>query len=90
MPSVAVNREQISRRYPMGLRFRRVLRLAPGLRIRLDGQGPTLLIGPRGANLNVSRRGIHSHAGIPGSGVCHRQALWKRTSRTGKAGKKRR
>ncbi|MDH4572689.1 DUF4236 domain-containing protein [Salinicola acroporae] len=74
----------------MGLRFRRMLRLAPGLRIRLDSQDPVLSIGPRGANLNISRRGIHSHAGIPGSGIYHRQALWKRTSRTGQAAKKRR
>ncbi|OLO05225.1 DUF4236 domain-containing protein [Salinicola socius] len=74
----------------MGLRFRRMLRLAPGLRIRLDNHGPTLSIGPRGAHLNFSRHGIHSHAGVPGSGVYHRQALWERTSRAGKTGKKKR
>jgi len=74
----------------MGLRFRRTLRLAPGLRIRLNNHGPTLSIGPRGANLNFSRRGIHSHAGVPGSGVYHRQSLWERKTRMGKSGKTRR
>ena len=74
----------------MGLRFHRTLRLAPGLRIRLDNHGPTLSIGPRGANLNFSRRGIHGHAGLPGSGVYHRQPLWERKSRAGRTRKKRR
>ncbi|WP_110655721.1 DUF4236 domain-containing protein [Salinicola halimionae] len=74
----------------MGLLFRRTLRLGPGLRIRLNNHGPSLSLGPRGANLNFSRRGVHSHAGIPGSGVYHRQSLWERKSRTGKASKKRR
>lgn len=73
----------------MGLRFRRVMRIAPGLRLRLGNQGPSLSIGPRGANLNISRRGLHSHAGIPGSGVYHRQSLWKRKSRRDKARRQR-
>ncbi|WP_110666009.1 DUF4236 domain-containing protein [Salinicola halophilus] len=67
----------------MGLHFRRTWRLAPGLRLRMGKGGPALSIGPRGANLVMSRRGIHSHAGPPGTGIYHRQALWKR-KQTGK------
>lgn len=58
----------------MGLRCHRLLRLGPGLRSRLDGRGPTLSIAPRGAHLNVGRHRIHGQAGIPGSGIYHRQA----------------
>ena len=58
-----------------GLRFKKRLRLGPGLRINLSKSGASTTLGPRGAGVNIGRDGITTNAGIPGSGLSYRQKV---------------
>jgi Protein of unknown function (DUF4236) len=53
----------------MSLRFRRSLRIAPGVRLNLGLHGAGLSVGLRGLHVGVNRRGMYSSAGIPGTGL---------------------
>ncbi len=53
----------------MSLRFRRSIRLAPGIRLNLGMHGAGLSVGPRGLHVGVNRRGMYTSAGIPGTGI---------------------
>jgi len=53
----------------MSFRFRRNLRVAPGIRINLSKAGASLSLGRRGATLNFSGRGTKATVGLPGSGL---------------------
>jgi Protein of unknown function (DUF4236) len=59
----------------MSLRFRRSIRIAPGLRLNVGLRGLSATVGPRGASLNIGPRGIYSNLGIPGTGISSRQRL---------------
>lgn len=59
----------------MPLRFRRILKIAPGLRINFNKGMPSLTIGPRGAAVNIGKKGITGTLGAPGSGFSYRQSL---------------
>lgn len=53
----------------MGFRFRRSIKLLPGVRVNVSGGGLSFSVGGRGATLNVSRRGTRATLGIPGTGI---------------------
>lgn len=55
----------------MGFRFRRSVRVAPGLRINLGKKKASLSIGSRGATINVSDRGVKTTVGVPGTGMSY-------------------
>jgi len=55
----------------MGLRFRKVLKIAPGLWINLSKSGGSLSVGGKGATLNIGRDGVRSTLGVPGSGLSY-------------------
>jgi hypothetical protein len=56
----------------MGLRFRRSLKIAPGLRINLGLRGLTSLsVGGRGATLNLGKRGVKGTLSLPGTGLSY-------------------
>lgn len=59
----------------MSLRFRRYIRIAPGLRLNVGLRGLSATLGPRGASLNIGQQGIYSNLGIPGTGISSRQRL---------------
>jgi len=59
----------------MGLRFRRYIKLAPGVQLNVSGSGLSLRVGPRGASVNLGRRGTYANVGIPGTGVFARERL---------------
>src|SRR5688572_14729367 len=59
----------------MGLRFRRSLKLLPGLRVSVGLRGASLSTGVRGASLNFGRQGVHANVGLPGTGISVRQKL---------------
>ena len=56
----------------MGFRFRRSIRLAPGVRLNLSSRGLSATVGPRGANVNVGPHGTYVNVGIPGTGLSSR------------------
>lgn len=59
----------------MGFRFRKSIKLAPGVRVNLSKSGASYSFGPRGASVSVGKRGIHSNVGIPGTGISYRTRL---------------
>lgn len=59
----------------MALRFRKSIKLAPGIRMNLTGGGLSWTLGPRGASVGIGGRGTYFNAGIPGSGLSSRTRL---------------
>lgn len=56
----------------MGFRFRKSIKLAPGVRINLTKKGvSSLSVGRRGATVNVGKKGTRGTVGIPGSGMSY-------------------
>ena len=65
----------------MGFRFRRSVKIAPGIRLNLSKGGASTSLGGRGATVNVSKRGVRGTVGIPGTGMSYSEKLGGRTSR---------
>lgn len=65
----------------MGFRFRRSVKLLPGIRINFGLRGISATVGPRGANINFGPRGTHLNLGVPGTGLGYRVRLDSPTSR---------
>ncbi len=59
----------------MGLRFRKSIKLLPGVRMSVGSGGIGWSLGPRGASISVSKRGVYSNVGIPGTGLSFRQKI---------------
>lgn len=59
----------------MALRFRKSIKLAPGIRMNLSGSGVSWSLGPRGASVGIGRRGTYLNSGIPGTGIYSRQRI---------------
>lgn len=57
------------------LRFRKSIKLAPGVRINLSKSGPSVSVGRRGASVNIGRRGTRVTAGIPGTGISYTERI---------------
>jgi hypothetical protein len=53
----------------MTLRFRRSIKLLPGVHVNLGLHGAGLSVGPRGFHVGMNRRGVYTSAGIPGTGL---------------------
>jgi hypothetical protein len=59
----------------VGLRFRRSISIAPGIRLNVSGSGLSATLGPRGASVNVGPRSTFLNTGLPGTGLYARQRL---------------
>jgi hypothetical protein len=59
----------------MAVRFRRSIKLAPGVRWNFSGSGTSWTLGPRGASVNIGKRGAYLNSGIPGTGFYARERL---------------
>lgn len=57
------------------MRFRRRIRIAPGLYINVSGSGLSASVGPRGASLTLGKRGIFANTSLPGTGLYYRSKL---------------
>lgn len=68
----------------MGLRFRKSVRLAPGVRLNFSLSGVSATVGPRGASIGIGRRGTYFNTGIPGTGIYARERLDRPTSAAGR------
>lgn len=65
------------------MRFRKSIKLAPGIRMNLSGSGASWTLGPRGASIGIGKRGTFLNTGIPGSGLSFRQPLSSGSSNAG-------
>jgi len=59
----------------MGFRFRKTIKLFPGIRLNLSKSGISTSIGVPGATINLSKRGACGTVGIPGTGVSYSDNL---------------
>lgn len=57
----------------MAFRFQRRIKIIPGLTLNLSKSGLGLSAGVRGARVSVGSRGVHSHMGLPGTGLAYRK-----------------
>lgn len=64
----------------MGARFRKSIKLAPGIRMNFSGSGVSWTLGPRGASVGIGKRGAFLNTGIPGTGLYSRQQLSSNSS----------
>lgn len=55
----------------MGLRFRKIFRLAPGVRLNLSKSGASVSLGQKGATVNIGGKGVRETVGLPGSGLSY-------------------
>ena len=58
----------------MGFRFRRTIRVLPGLRLNLSRSGISTSVGVRGAHVTVGHGQVRVSAGIPGSGLSYTES----------------
>ncbi len=59
----------------MGFRFRKSIKLLPGIRINLSKSGVSASIGKPGATVNISNRGTRGTVGVPGTGISYSKKL---------------
>jgi hypothetical protein len=65
----------------MGFRFRKSIRLLPGVRVNLSKSGVSTSIGRPGATVNIGKRGLRATVGLPGTGLSYSEQV-----KLGKAG----
>jgi hypothetical protein len=59
----------------MGVRFRKRIKLAPGIRMNFSGSGVSWTFGPPGASIGIGKRGTYLNTGIPGTGLYSRERI---------------
>ena len=64
----------------MGFRFRKSVKLLPGLKVNLSKSGASLTVGKAGACVNVSAKGTRATVGLPGTGLSYSTRLGKKSS----------
>jgi len=70
----------------MGLRFRKSVKIAPGVRMNIGKKGVSMSFGGKGLRVNTSSRGVSVSSSIPGTGISYRKQVYstrkKRPQRT--------
>lgn len=59
----------------MGFRFRRSIKIAPGIRLNVSKSGVSASVGTRGATINVGKRGTRAAIGVPGTGIGYSEEI---------------
>lgn len=63
----------------MGFRFRKSIRILPGVRLNLSKSGVSTSIGGRGATINVGKKGVRGTVGLPGTGLSYSEMLTRKS-----------
>ena len=58
----------------MGFRFRRSVKIAPGVRLNFSKSGVSTSIGPRGAKVTIGHGRVRQTVGIPGTGISYTES----------------
>lgn len=69
----------------MGFRFRRTIKIAPGLRLNLSRKGVSTSVGPRGLSQTFGHGKRTTTVGLPGTGLSHTSVESTRSSGGGGA-----
>jgi hypothetical protein len=64
----------------MALRFRRSVKIVPGVRVNFGKRGVSVSAGVRGATITAGKHGVYGNAGIPGTGLSFRSKLRGKTT----------
>jgi len=59
----------------MGFKFRKRIKIAPGININLSKSGVSTSVGKPGATVNFGKNGVKGTVGIPGSGLSYSETL---------------
>ncbi|HEX8431473.1 MAG TPA: DUF4236 domain-containing protein [Longimicrobium sp.] len=59
----------------MGFRFRKSIKILPGVRVNVSRSGVSTTIGGRGASVSIGKRGSYLNTGIPGTGLSYRERI---------------
>lgn len=59
----------------MGIRFRKRVKILPGVTINFSKSGASTTIGGKGGSVNIGKDGVYGNAGIPGTGIYAREKL---------------
>lgn len=60
----------------MGWKFRRSIKILPGVRVNIGKKGITsTTIGRRGASVNIGKKGAHANVGLRGTGLSYRSKI---------------
>lgn len=59
----------------MGFRFRKSIKILPGLRLNLSKGGVSASVGVSGATVNIGQRGTRATVSLPGSGLSYSENL---------------
>lgn len=59
----------------MPSRFRKSIKIAPGVRLNIGKKTGSISVGKRGSSLNFGCRGVYGNIGIPGTGLSYRSKL---------------
>ncbi len=68
----------------MAWRFRKSVKIAPGIRMSFSKSGVSTTVGGRGASLSFGKRGVYQNVSIPGTGLSSRTKLAGPSSRRGR------
>jgi hypothetical protein len=62
----------------MPFRFRRSIRIAPGLRLNLGRRGLSASVGGREGHVSAGTRGVRATATLPGTGISYTMSTGRR------------
>lgn len=55
----------------MPWKFRKSIKIAPGIKINLSKSGLSTTVGKKGASVNLGKKGVRTTVSIPGTGISH-------------------
>ncbi len=70
----------------MGLRFRKSVKILPGVKVNLSGSGVSVTVGPRGFTHTIGKNGIYRNLSLPGTGIYSREKVADLPGSKGKGG----
>lgn len=59
----------------MGFRFRKSIKILPGIKLNLSKKSSSITVGKPGACMNISSKGVKSTIGLPGTGISYTSNL---------------
>lgn len=65
----------------MAWKYRKRIKIAPGVTINVSRSGVSTTIGTKGASVNIGKNGTYLNTGIPGTGIYDRQRIGGGTNR---------
>lgn len=64
----------------MALRFRKSVKVIPGVRLNFSKSGISTSLGATGARMTLSKSGVYSNVGLPGTGIYMREKMFKQSN----------